>query len=48
VHVARLEGRILLEEFLTRVPGYRPDMSSAEMPPSEFQIGYTALPVSTG
>jgi cytochrome P450 len=42
-HIARLEGRILLEELLRAIPQYRVDPASLERPPSEFQLGYTAL-----
>ena len=48
VHVARLEGRVLLEELLARVPEYEVLESEVERPPSEFQIGYTALPIRFG
>jgi cytochrome P450 len=45
VHVARLEGRVLLEELLRRVPSYEIDESRSLMPPSDFQIGYTNMPI---
>ena len=48
VHVARLEGRVLLEELLARVPEYEVVEADVERPPSEFQIGYTALPIRFG
>lgn len=44
-HVARLEGRVLLEELLARVPSFELDESRALMPPSDFQIGYVRLPL---
>lgn len=44
-HVARLEGRILLEELLARIPSFELDESRAVMPPSDFQIGYIRLPL---
>jgi cytochrome P450 len=44
-HAARLEGRILLEELLARIPEYTVDEAGVERPPSEFQVGYTAMPV---
>ncbi len=47
-HVARLEGRVLLEELLARVPDYDIDEGGIEMPPSEFQIGYTRMPLMVG
>lgn len=45
IHLARLEGRVLLEELLARVPAWKVDEAAAERPPSEFQIGYTRLPI---
>ena len=44
-HAARLVGRILFEELLARIPDYTVDESGIERPPSEFQIGFTVLPV---
>jgi cytochrome P450 len=44
-HVARLEGRVLLEELLARIPNYEIDLQGALRPPSEFQVGYTAMPL---
>ena len=44
-HAARLVGRVMLQEVLARVPEYRIDPTGIERPPSEFQIGYTAMPV---
>jgi cytochrome P450 len=44
-HAARLEGRILFEELLARIPEYTVDEAGIERPPSEFQVGCTALPV---
>jgi cytochrome P450 len=44
-HVARLEGRVLLEEFLARVPTYEVIEEEVVRPPSEFQLGYTSLPI---
>ena len=45
IHVARLEGRVLLAELLRRVPHFEIDESGIERPPSDFQIGYTAMPI---
>jgi cytochrome P450 len=45
VHVARLEERIILEEFLARVGQFEFDLSEALRPPSSFQWGYSRLPV---
>lgn len=47
-HVARLEGRVLLQEFLARVPEYDVIEAEAVRPPSEFQLGYTSLPIRFG
>jgi cytochrome P450 len=44
-HVARLEGSVLVEELLARVPGYEIDLAGAVRPPSEFQVGYTFMPL---
>ncbi len=44
-HVARLEGRVLLDELLNRIPDYEIDVEGAVRPPSEFQVGYTAMPL---
>ena len=44
-HAARLVGRVMLQEVLACVPAYRIDPTGIERPPSEFQIGYTAMPV---
>jgi cytochrome P450 len=48
VHVARLELRILVEEFLARVPSFRFDLASAVRRPSSFQWGWNTLPVIVG
>src|SRR5262245_31318055 len=45
IHLARLEGRVLLEELLRRVREWEIDAAGLERPPSEFQIGFTALPI---
>jgi cytochrome P450 len=44
-HVARLEGRILLEELLKRAPEYEIDADHAVRPPSSFQWGWRVVPV---
>ena len=44
-HAARLVGIALLRGFLHRYPDYRPDRAAATRPSSEFQIGWTTLPV---
>lgn len=45
-HVARLEGRVLVEELLGAISEYDIDASGIERPPSDFQIGYTAMPIT--
>ena len=47
-HVARLEGRVLLEELLARAPGYEIDTSGLETTPSEFQVGFVEMPLIVG
>jgi cytochrome P450 len=44
-HAARLVGIALLRGFLRRYPQHVPDRTAATRPPSEFQIGWTTLPV---
>jgi cytochrome P450 len=44
-HVARLEGRVLVDELLARIPDYEIDLDGAVRPPSEFQVGYTSMPL---
>jgi cytochrome P450 len=44
-HAARLVGVALLRGLLQRHPDHRPDRAAATRPPSEFQIGWTSLPV---
>lgn len=46
VHLARLELRILVEEFLRRVADYSFDMNKAVRLPSSFQWGWNSLPVT--
>jgi cytochrome P450 len=45
IHVARTTGVALLRGFLGRYPSFTVDVSGAERPPSEFQIGWTRMPV---
>jgi cytochrome P450 len=45
IHLARLEGRVLLEELLRAIPDHAVDERGAERAASEFQIGYSRLPV---
>ena len=44
-HAARLVGVALLRGLLRRYPEHRPDRAAATRPPSEFQIGWTSLPL---
>jgi cytochrome P450 len=44
-HAARLEGIVLLQELLARVPEWHVDEAGVERLPSEFQIGDTAVPI---
>jgi hypothetical protein len=43
--VARLEGRVLIEEVLRRMPTYELDLASARRLHSEFFRGFAALPI---
>jgi cytochrome P450 len=44
-HLARLEGRVLLEELLARVPEYEIEIDHAQRPPSSFQWGWRTVPL---
>jgi hypothetical protein len=41
-----MEGRVLLAEFVARIPDWEVDESACERPGSEFQIGYTVMPIA--
>ncbi|WP_216913234.1 cytochrome P450 [Nocardia noduli] len=45
VHLARLEERIILQEFLSRVDDYEIDVTEATRAPATFQWGYSHMPV---
>lgn len=45
IHLARLEMRILITEFLKRVPSFSFDMSKSVRLPSSFQWGWNSLTV---
>ncbi|HXK23880.1 MAG TPA: cytochrome P450 [Myxococcota bacterium] len=47
-HVARMEGRICLEEILARFPRYEVDQGRAVRLHTEFVQGFASLPVRTG
>jgi cytochrome P450 len=44
-HQARMEGIVILQELLARVPEWTIDEAGIERLPSEFQIGDTAVPI---
>lgn len=44
-HPARAVGVALVQGVIGRWPRYEVDLSAAERPPSEFQIGWTRLPL---
>ena len=43
--MARLEGRICLEELLARIPDYEVDLDGSERLLTEFVQGYWKLPI---
>lgn len=45
VHVARLEGRIIVEEVLRRTPNYEIDEPNARRVISDFQLGWMEVPL---
>ncbi len=45
IHIARLEGRLIVEELLRRFPDYEIDDEQGERAVSEFQIGWVRLPI---
>ena len=46
IHIARLEGRLIVEELLRRFPDYAIDEAGGERATSEFQIGWVRLPIT--
>ncbi len=46
-HLARLEGRVLLEEVLTRFPDWTVDLNSAQLTDAVDTRGWESLPVVT-
>ncbi len=46
VNVARLEGRVCIEELLKRFPEYEVDLDGAERLLTEFVQGYWRLPIT--
>jgi cytochrome P450 len=47
-HVARLEGRVLLEEVLRHMPGYELELGDSQRLHSEFFRGWARLPLRVG
>jgi cytochrome P450 len=45
IHLARLEGKVMLREFLKAVPAFTIEPDAGHFAESEFQIGWTNLPV---
>lgn len=45
IHLARLEGQILLREFLAAVDQFEIEPEAGDWAISEFQVGWTSLPV---
>ncbi|WP_405182615.1 cytochrome P450 [Nocardia sp. NBC_01377] len=48
IHLARLEAKVIVQEFLSRVGEYQIDTTGAVRSPSSFQWGYSHLPVEVG
>jgi cytochrome P450 len=46
IHLARLEGQVMLREFLRAVKSYTVHPERGNWPVSQFQIGWTSLPVT--
>jgi cytochrome P450 len=46
LHIARLQIRVLVQEFLERVQSYRFDLDKAILRPSYFHWAYSSLPVT--
>lgn len=46
IHLARLEGQVMLREFLSSVKSYTVHPEDGHWPVSQFQIGWTSLPVT--
>ena len=47
-HVARMEGKVCLEEILSRFPEYEVDLANAKRFRTEFVQGFQSLPVRIG
>lgn len=48
LHIARMQIRVLVEEFLARVEDYSFDLDAAVLRPSYFHWAYSSLPVTIG
>lgn len=48
IHLARLEGQIMLRELLPALDRFTIHPEEGEWPISEFQIGWTKLPIRFG
>ena len=46
IHAAKLEGRVLLEETLKRIPNYEIDLDRAERLVTDFVQGYATFPIT--
>ena len=44
-HMARMEGEVMLEELLARIPEYEVDLENAVQLRSEVFRGYVSLPI---
>jgi cytochrome P450 len=45
-HVARLEGVVMIQELLARFPRYDVDQTQLVREASEFQVGWTTMPIT--
>ena len=46
IHIAKMEGKVCLEETLRRFPEYEADLGRAERLVTDFVQGYAALPIT--
>ena len=46
IHVAKMEGKVCLEETLRRIPEYECHLDRAERLVTDFVQGYASLPIS--
>ena len=45
IHVAKMEGKVCLEETLRRIPDYQLQMDRAERLATDFVQGFAKLPI---